>query len=116
MFLQSISESSIVNGVRCQRSLSSTVTTYVTRWHMRCFELRITTPGAVTSMHPIVFPSITVFGVEIVEGPVYAVNIVPDCTPVLPSPGNPAVEPEPGGDGGDGGEGADGGEAGLDGG
>ena len=51
--------------------------------------MRITTPGAVTWIHPIVFPSITVFGVEIVDGPVYAVSVVPAGTPVLEASGKP---------------------------
>lgn len=51
--------------------------------------------------------------VEIVEGPVYADSVVPGGTPVLSSPGKPAVEPEPGGDGKDGGEGGRGDEGGM---
>jgi hypothetical protein len=40
-------------------------------------------------MQPIVLPSITVFAVEIVDGPAYAVRAVPDGTPVLLASGNP---------------------------
>src|ERR1700754_1617134 len=52
------------------------------------FESLITTPGALTSMHPIVLAAITVFGVEIVDGPVYCVSCVPGGTPVFASLGN----------------------------
>lgn len=60
-------------------------------------------------MQPILFPSITVFGVEITAGPAYADNAVPDGTPVLPSSGKPAIDPEfGGGEGGVGAVGVDG--------
>ena len=67
-------------------------------------------------MQPIVLPVITVFAVEITEGPVYAFSAVPGGTPVLSSPGKPETDPEPavGGKGAGGGEGG-GGRAGGEG-
>jgi hypothetical protein len=38
-------------------------------------------------MHPIVFPLITVFATVMFDGPVYAVKVMPDGTPVLDASG-----------------------------